>query len=326
MRHHFADLLDRDADYWTITPNRERYAYGIGDVPAGSRDVTIVTIGKDEKNWARVFTLPNLEELTLHEPSTEQLHSVGELRSVKRLRITHVRPDSVEFLAPLEQLEELVLEYVSGFNSLAPLQALKRLRALHLENLRRVSDFGGLSGVVSLRYLSIRGTLDWKQPIGDFEFLHGLPNLEVLALWQFINKTPFPAFLPAHKLKKLRKLNLGGSFLPTREYALLEQALEGVEGANWGPFRTTAHAYLELPHNDIRAHLPEDAIRKNHPEVILRFDGKREITDPNSEWFEFTGKSAGSVKCSSPNAESKCKEFALRYASMKEEAKGLLVR
>lgn len=326
MRHHFADLLDREADHWTITPNRERYAYRIGEVPAGSPEVTIVTLGKEDTNWSRVFTLPNLEELTLHEPSREQLLSVGKLRSVKRLRITHARPASVEFLAAFEQLEELVLEYVSGFSSLAPLQSLKRLRALHLENLRRVSDFGGLSGLLSLRYLAIRGTTDWKQPIDDFEFLRGLPNLDVLSLWQFINKTPYPALLPAQELKNLRKLRLGGSFLPTPEYALLEQALQGVEGAVWGPFNTWASAYIELPTHDIRAHLPEDVIRKNHPEVVLSFDGGRRIGDPDSEWFEFTGKGAGRVKCSSPNAESKCKEFALRYAAMKAEAQALLVR
>jgi len=27
MKHHFGDLLNRDKDYWTIAPNRERWAY-----------------------------------------------------------------------------------------------------------------------------------------------------------------------------------------------------------------------------------------------------------------------------------------------------------
>ena len=50
-----------------------------------------------------------------------------------------------------------------------------------MANLRRVSDFGVLSGITRIQYLSIYGTLDWKQPISDFEFLRGLPSLEVLA-------------------------------------------------------------------------------------------------------------------------------------------------
>jgi hypothetical protein len=158
MRHHFGDLLDRDGGYWTTIPNRERYAYRIGDVPSGSKEVTIVTIGKKDENWERVLTLPNLVELTLHEPTNDQLEAVGALRSIKRLRITHARPKSIEFIRSMSEIEELVLEYVSGFDDLSPLRELKRLRAIHLENLRRVSNFDGLSGVKSLQYLSICGT------------------------------------------------------------------------------------------------------------------------------------------------------------------------
>src|SRR5262249_33163122 len=150
MRHHFGDLLDREGGYWTTIPNRDRYAYRIGDVPSGSEEVTIVTIGKEDENWARALTLPNLEELTLHAPTREQLEAIQQLRSVKRLRITHARPPSIEFIQSLRGVEELILEYVSGFADLSPLQRLRRLRALHLENLRGVSDFGGLPGIDSL--------------------------------------------------------------------------------------------------------------------------------------------------------------------------------
>ena len=110
MRHHFGDALDRDGGYWTIIPNRERYDYRIGNVPAGSTEVTIVTIGKDDENWSRALTLPNLEELTLHEPTPEQLLSVGNLRSIKRLRITHARPRTIDFISSMSGVEELVLE------------------------------------------------------------------------------------------------------------------------------------------------------------------------------------------------------------------------
>ena len=87
-----------------------------------------------------------------------------------------------------------------------------------MENLRRVSNFGGLSGVDSLKYLAIHGTVDWKQPIEDFEFLRGLPSLEVLAFWQVITKKAYPAMLPALSLKNLKKLRLPGSYLPVQEY------------------------------------------------------------------------------------------------------------
>lgn len=324
MKHHFGDLLDREGGYWTVIPNRERYAYRIGDVPAGSPEITIVTIGKEDENWSRVLTLPNLEELTLHEPTMEQLLAIGGLRSIKRLRITHARPLTIEFINAMVGVEELVLEYVSGFNDLAPLRTLKRLRALHIENLRRVSDFGGLSGAMNLEYLAIYGTLDWKQPIDNFEFLRVLPKLEVLALWQVSCRAPYPALLPALSLKNLKRLRVPGSYLGAEEYALLEEGLKGVEGATWGPYRTIAYSQIELPRDDVRAHLPEEVIRSKHPEVMVRFNGQRMIEDPTTRWFEFTGKSAGKVKCSSASAEAKCREYSERYRLMKEKARTLI--
>lgn len=326
VKHHFADMLDRDGDYWTIIPNRERYAYVIGDVPPGSKEVTIVTIGKNDEHWQRALTLPNLDELTLHEPTNEQLKAIAVLRSVKRLRITHAHPKTLDFIQAMGAVEELVLEYVSGFTDLSPLRALKHLRALHLENLRRVSDFGGLAGVESLRYLAVYGTLDWKQPIADFEFLRGLPSLEVLGMFQVITKRPYPALLPALDLENLKMLHVSGSEFVTEEYALLEEGLPGVQGANWGPFRTWTYAYLDLPANDIRARLPAEVIRAKHPEVLISYDGRRRVEDPASRWFEATGKGAGRVKCHSPAAEAKCREYVERYAAMKAAARTLIDR
>ena len=324
MRHHFADLLGRDGGYWTIIPNRERYAYRIGDVPAGSEEITIVTIGKEDEHWSRALTLPNLEELTLHQPTNEQLEAIVELRSVKRLRITHAHPKTIDFIRTMSAVEELVLEYVSAFADLSPLRGLKRLRSLHLENLRRVSDFDGLAGVESLQYLAVNGTLDWKQPIADFEFLRGLPRLEVFRLFQVITKQPYPALLPVLSLRNLKSIHVAWNYFSTEEYALLEEGLPGVEGASWGPYRPWTDAYLDMPPDDVRAHLPEDVIRAKHPEVRIAYDGKRTLEDPASQWFEATGKGAGRVKCASPAAEAKCRAYTERYVVMKAAARRLI--
>ena len=326
MKHHFGDYLDRDGDYWTIVPNRERHAYAIGDVPAGSKEITIVTIGRDEKNWERVFTLPNLEELTLHEPSKEQLLAISTLVSLKRLRITHARPKDINFIGSLVNVEELVLEYVSGFSDLSPLRSLTKLKSLHMENLRKVSCFEGLAGIESLRYLRIDGTFDWKQPILSFDFLAGLPNLEVLSFGKIITKAPYPALLPALALKKLKQIKLLWNKLAAQEYALLEVALPDVEGADWGPFTRYAKSYIGLPNDDIRAHLPQDVIKANHPEVMIRYDAKREIINPDDEWFEFTGKKAGRVKCNNTKSKAKCDAYAQQYQLMKVQAQRLIKR
>jgi len=281
-------MLHREDGHWTVTPNQQRYSQGIDNLPDGDTRTTVATISKDTIHWLRIFTFPNLEELTLHEASPEQLISVGEkLRSLKRLRITHARPRNLHFLHGIASVEELVLEYVSGIDDLSPLRELKKLRSLHLENLRRVSSFAGLSGILSLRYLAIHGTLDWKQPIKDFEFLRNLPNLEFLDLFQVITKAQFPALLPAIHLKKLKKINIAWRYFDAREFALLEEALPGVSGATWGAYR--------------------------------EWSGSDRVP-----WIEFTGKGAGRVKQGSAAAKTRCREYAEKYAAMKAEARRII--
>jgi hypothetical protein len=58
--------------------------------------------------------------------------------------------------------------------------------------------------------------------------------------------------------------------------------------------------------------------------VLIAYDGKRTITDPASQWFEATGKSAGRAKCDGPSAEAKCRQYAERYAAMKAAARTLI--
>lgn len=324
MKHHFGDMLDREGDYWTMVPNRERYAYSIGEIPVGSKEITIVTIGRDEENWERVFTLPNIEELTLHEPTREQLVALSKLSQLKRLRITHARPKDIEFLGELTNVEELVFEYVSGFSDLSPLRRLTKLKALHIENLRKVKSFDGLKGILNLRYLHIDGTMDWKQPIENFMFLEGLPALEVLSLGQIITQAPFPAMLPVLSLHRLNKIKISGNMLAAQEYALLSVGLENVDGANFEAINRVAHFYVELPNNDLRAHLPKDLVKKNHPEVIVYYDGTRKIADPKSEWFEFIGKGAGRAKCTSLKAVEKCAKYEAEFEKMKQQASALI--
>ncbi len=233
MKHHFADFLDREGAYWTTIPNMERYAYSADKKIKDTEKVKILTISKSDKNWKQVFDCPNIEEITLHEPSKEQVEATRILTDMVRLRVTHLRTKDIDFISELNNLEELILEYVSGFSDLTPLRKLTKLKSLYFENLRGVANFDGLKGLDSLRYLHIDGTLDWNQPIKNFGFLEGLPNLEVFSLGFITNKSEFPAFLPLLKLKKLKKINIIRSSFKTKEYAFLETALPKVDGCSW---------------------------------------------------------------------------------------------
>jgi hypothetical protein len=288
MKHHFIDLLDREDDYWTIIPNRERYAYAADRIIKDKKTVKIITISKHHENWQQVFDCPNLEELTLHDPGKEQVQAITKLTQLKRLRVTFFRAKDIEFIGNLINVEELILEYVSGFSDLSPLQKLKKIKSLHFENLRRVSNFDGLKGLKSLRYLHIDGTIDWKQPIENFSFLEGLPNLEVLAFGFVINKTPFPAFLPIIKLKKLKKIRIGMAAFNTKEYAFLEGALPNVKCCS----------FSDIPWN---------------PCYQL-----------HDEYIEFIGKGAGNVKLKSSNSAERIEAFKSKYEGYKKEARKII--
>lgn len=284
MKHHFGDFLDRAGNYWTIIPNRERFAFIADSVIADKDDVKILTLSKSQskEHWEQVFDCSNLEELTLHNPCKEQVKAICKLTNLKRLRVTFFRATDIEFIGGLINLEEVILEYVSGFSDLKPLQRLTKLKSLHFENIRRVSDFSELAGLKSLRYLHIDGTIDWKQPIENFEFLKGLPNLEVFSLGFIINRTEYPALLPILHLDKLKKIKIGRATFKTNEYAFLKVGLPDVEGCDWD---------LCWDYNDS---------------------------------FEFLGKRAGYVNKNSKNSRKRCNEFIATFEEMIEEAKGII--
>lgn len=280
MKHHFGDLLDRTGDYWTIIPNRERFAFIANIEIVNKYEVRILTISKSQnkKHWEQIFDCPNLEELTLHEPSKEQVQAIRRLSNIKRLRVTFFRAADIEFIGDLVNLEELILEYVSGFSDLTPLSRLEKLKSLHMENLRGVSKFDGLRGISGLRYLHIDGTLDWNQPIEDFNFLEGLQNLEVFSLGCITNKTEFPALLPILHLTKLKKITIKRSCFITNEYAFLKAAFPEIEGCDW------------------------------------------DLCWDYYENYEFLGKKAGFVKKANPIAKKRCEEFEMMFNRMLKES------
>lgn len=288
MKHHFADLLDREGDYWTVIPNMERFAFSLDQKIENPDDAKIVTISKYDKYWEQIFELSNVEELTLHEPNSEQVKAVSSINGIKRLRISHARLNDIEFISAFHNLEECVLEYVSGFSDLSPFTRLKKLKYLHFENLRRVSDFSGLRGLDNLKYLHIDGTLDWNQPIENLDFLKGLPNLEVLALGFVSIKSDYPAFLSVLHLNKLKCIRIGLGTLPTNEYAFLETA---------------------LPHTICCAFGKSD---------------KWELCRDYGDRIEFLGKRAGWVNKDNKNANQRCQEFISKYESMKLEASEII--
>ncbi|WP_316632973.1 leucine-rich repeat domain-containing protein [uncultured Flavobacterium sp.] len=290
MKHHFGDFLDRTSDYWTTIPNRERFAF-IADFEIANKDeVKILTISKtqDKVHWEQIFYCPNLEELTLHEPTKEQVQAIRKLTNIRRLRMTFFRATDIEFIGDLCNLEELILEYISGFSDLTPLKKLKKLKSVHFENLRRVTDFSGLAGIESLKYIYINGTLDWNQPVESFDFLNEIPNLEILNMGfgvKVVDQT-YPIFKSLVKNKKIKKLRVGRAFCSLEDYAFIE-VLFGSEN------------------------------------IVYSDDTPVELFYEYKERIEFLGKGMRSI--SSQNSNEKCEKITQEYEKMKIKARDYLL-
>lgn len=229
MEEEIPGLYGHIKKYWKMIPTHHTRAYSVDKGIADIKTVKTLTISKSSQNWKDIFNCPELEELHLDQPSHEQVQAVSNFIQLKRLRIKEYRAKDLAFIKNLVHLEEVALEYVSGFSDLSPLQDLPNLRSLHLENLRKVSDFGGLKGIKGLKYLLIDGTLDWKQPIDNFSFLEGLPDLEILSLMFVTSRAAFPAFLPALQLKNILEIRIPAGIVTTEEYAFLDAALPHVK-------------------------------------------------------------------------------------------------
>ena len=162
MKFHWADFLDREGGHWQMTPNDERGKYYSPDCAELAKDTRIVTVTRDTENLDHLAGLKTLEELALHETNQDQIDVLANFGQITRLRITHARPKTISALASLKNVEELVLEYVSGFEDIAMVAEMPKLRSLCIENLRKVRDFSPFGAAENLRYLGIQGTWDLR--------------------------------------------------------------------------------------------------------------------------------------------------------------------
>lgn len=292
MEQENVGLLGKIDGYWKMIPTHHTASYSVDKGVFDFEAVKILTLSKHDQNWKLIFDCPNIEEINLDQPGLDQIQAISELISLKRLRIKNLRTHTISFLENLVNVEELALEYVSGFSDLSPLQHLPKLRALHLENLRKVSNFDGLRGIESLKYLHIDGTLDWKQPIENFMFLEELPELEILSLMGIANKASFPAFLSVLKLKKLLEIRIPRETLDTAEYAFLEvakpHAIKGFENMTSWPL-----------------YVNKDYIDQGYVSLL--------------------GKGEGRVKLSRPDATEKLALYTQKYEEYKQKSQEIIL-
>lgn len=315
MKHHFADYLNNG--HFNFTPNLERWCHHYDDLMLAADTLEVVTITKNDRNWQRIFALQDLKELTLHEPNAEQLRSLTKLPKLRRLRLTMARPKTLEFLEGQDLLEELVFEYVSGIKDLSCVGDLQSLRALHLENLRRVQDFSGLKGAKKLKYLSIDGTLDWSQRISDLHFLQDLSVLEHLRIMNVRVLDAECPLAPIAEHATLHKVQLSRAAFTLEDFAWLEAKRPDLDGAVQQPFVATGGYSRKLSADDFRAKISEgDLISQNFHDIVIKDDGERYEELPYEAYL--LGKGERIATGNRSTVEARCAQHEARYRKLVE--------
>lgn len=318
MKFHWADFLDRESGLWHMVPNDERGHYYTGncaDLPDGT---SIVTVTKNTENIDALANLATLEELTLHETNQQQIEQLRAITQIKRLRITHARTKTLNALALLQNVEELVLEYVSGFSDVSPLGEMSKLRALHIENLRGVSDFTPLGQANGLQYLSIMGTFDWAQPVDSIAFCTDLSRLEYLSLCS-ARLVDFDSAKALVSLGAQCDFRSSDNLFPLEIFAHLEAHSPKAK------FKPVTYRYAMNPaylsEDDPRALLSEEKIAADHPDVIIVNNGRMFFSESEYDWYELLGRGARKIAVTSKDAAKRAAIYEKKYRDLVEEAR-----
>ncbi|MDF2187783.1 hypothetical protein [Paraflavitalea sp. CAU 1676] len=161
-------------------------------------------------------------EVNIYYRGARSLAPLKYIKGLSRLTLNMCKAESLEQLAPLENLKELEYEYLQGvagvqYKDISSLAGLKNLEVLKLRR-NLVEEISSLKGLLQLKYLDL-----WGSPVTDPAPLAGLINLESLLITIKEDVVVDLSFLA-----KLQKL--GYCSLSTFKGKFKAASLEGVSG------------------------------------------------------------------------------------------------
>lgn len=303
-------------------------------------DVKVIWLSGSSENWQEIERFKNLEEVHLFAGSQEQCNVISKLKGIKRLSLESCRLRNIDFFAEMNHLEELTLVAVSGFDDIEPLVHLKNLTALKLKMLRRVEDFTPLDSLIKLKFLFLGGNFDFQQPIFDLNFFRTLERLEYIIFdYVKILERDWPA-LPMANLKSLKYVDIPRNTFTIENFALIAEALKGVEGAKPDPVTKDIHffhgneAWLEnVPWqtpdekiDHINMHRPLSPGITTASSAILALEGCTDIGEPSSKegYLNLLGRGSRGFKSTLKNANKRCLAHIEKYEEARKNARIIL--
>lgn len=253
------ERFGRAFGHWTLS-REENYFDDLANAP---KDIQIISLKRDDKNWDILPSLSALEEATAINPTKKQLSLLYTCKGLKRLRLWTTRGAHFDDLEELQDLEELACFNVSGPKSLGPVAKLPKLRSLLIENMRSLSDWSALGEARSLKCLCISGGfVEALQEVQSLDFLENLAELSHLHTGSVRCRSDWPAFRGLKYLKNLQTLHINPYFFTLDDHAYLEaivseekrlfKGLYTVGGRDQDNIATTWNAAKNLPDDRLK--------------------------------------------------------------------------
>ncbi|AMJ99780.1 hypothetical protein AVL55_17435 [Alteromonas macleodii] len=205
------------------------------------------------ESLAEISLFANLERLDIGRSSADidNFSELVRLRSLKSLNMGNLVPKSFDFLAALEQLEQLDIKLEGYSGSFEVFEGLTNLTSFSLNLYDYGGDISWLSGMSQLRALYLNGGTN----IGNIDFLLSLVKLETLSLYSFQNIASEMSKLAA--LTSLERLYMDNTAVEDMEWItslinLRDLSFSGQEGLDFSPLRLlTELRYLVISNSGL---------------------------------------------------------------------------
>lgn len=153
-----------------------------------------------------------------------------------QLWLRNVQAHDLNWIAGLNRIEDLLIDWNTKLESFAFLKDVRPLRRLRADGMKRTNQLNGLVHQPSLESLWIGGGIDRRLYIESLGPLASLSQLEHLFL--ICIQLADTSLAPLTQLKNLKRLRIQTNAAPMEEYARLAGSLREVEGDALRGFQT----------------------------------------------------------------------------------------
>lgn len=142
------------------------------------KSLALASIPINDSNIAPLLELRELENFSYYGTTKSTFHLLPKIGKIKHLSIKNASIDNFNFIAEMDYLEALNLQYLSKLEKLPSLKRLDRLKIIDLWSVENLKDISTLPQAINLEEFRLNQTKNFMPE--DFRILSQLPKLKIV--------------------------------------------------------------------------------------------------------------------------------------------------